>query len=48
MNATQLAARKARKTSRKVTRPVSEILLEIAYRLHASKVVVQLPASRGG
>jgi len=41
MTATQLAPRrnKTRKTRQTSTRPVPELLLEIAYLLHARKVV---------
>ncbi|HEV3438801.1 MAG TPA: hypothetical protein VG122_15655, partial [Gemmata sp.] len=48
MNATPLPSRPnaARKTRQTSTRPVPEILLEIAYRLHASKVVARPRASQ--
>jgi len=48
MNATPLPSRPntARKTRQTATRPVPELLLEIAYRLHASKVVVRPRASQ--
>lgn len=41
MNATQLPLRRntARKSRQRPTRPVRELLLEIAYHLHTSKVV---------
>jgi hypothetical protein len=41
MNGTQVAPRKTRKTRRTTTRPVPELLLELAYRLHATKVVAR-------
>ena len=48
MNATQLPARPntVRKAHQTPTRPVPELLLEIAYRLHTSKVVVRSRTSR--
>jgi hypothetical protein len=41
MNATQLPARRktANKTDKTPTRPVAQMLLELAYHLHATKVV---------
>jgi hypothetical protein len=41
MNATQLAPRKPGKARRTTTRPVPELLLELAYRLHATRVVAR-------
>jgi hypothetical protein len=48
MNATQLPSHRkvTRKTHQTSTRPVTEILLELAYRLHASKVVKRLQTSQ--
>jgi hypothetical protein len=46
MNATtHLSHRTADRKTHLSRRPVSEILLELAYRLHATKVVAQFPAS---
>jgi hypothetical protein len=44
MNATQLPSRRARKTCPAPTRPVPEVLMEIAYRLHTTRVVARPPA----
>ena len=53
MNAAQLPSRRKTNTDRKTRqapRPVPELLLEIAYRLHASKVVERhrVPRSLSG
>ncbi len=44
MNATQLAPRRTQKTHQVPARPVTEILLEIAYYLHGRKAVVRASA----
>jgi hypothetical protein len=41
MSATRLAPRKPSKPRPTATRPVPELLLELAYRLHATKVVAR-------
>jgi hypothetical protein len=46
MNATQTAPRRTPKTVQTPSRPVTELLLELAYRLHATKVVAR-PATLG-
>ena len=44
LNTIQPRSNSARKSCR--TRPVPELLLEIAYRLHATKVLVRLNPNR--
>lgn len=44
MLATPPARRTTRSARRTSTRPVPELLLELAYRLHATRVVGQQPA----
>lgn len=45
MNATPAAARKSRQP-RRATRPVTEVLLELAYLLHKTKVVTPESCNR--
>ncbi len=40
------ASSAARKSTTAPARPVQELLLEIAYRLHATKPIGRLPAAR--
>lgn len=45
MTATQTKPRRTVRTNTP-TRPVQEVLLELAYRLHATRVVKVLPAAK--
>ena len=47
MPATQTAPRRTRKSRRTPTRPVPELLLELAYRLHATRVLARPARTRG-
>jgi hypothetical protein len=44
MNAAQTAPRKPSKPRRTPSRPIPELLLELAYRLHATRAVARPPA----
>ncbi len=45
MNAMQASPRRTR-TPRRTTRPIPELLLELAYRLHATKAVARPSGTR--
>jgi hypothetical protein len=47
MPATQTAPRRTRKSRQASARPVPELLLELAYRLHATRVVARPTRPRG-
>lgn len=47
MPATQTAPRRTSKSRPATSRPVPELLLELAYRLHATKVVARPTRTRG-